>query len=53
MLVDGLTVILWKWVAGPAAGLYELVPGFFASFAAIVLVSLLGARGPRALPTAD
>jgi sodium/proline symporter len=53
MLVGGLTVILWKWIAGPFAGLYELVPGFFASLAAIVLVSLLGARRARTISTAD
>lgn len=39
VIVGGLTVLLWKhfeWF-----GLYELVPGFFFSVAAIVIVSLM------------
>lgn len=39
VIVGGLTVLIWKhfeWF-----GLYELVPGFFFSFAAIVIVSLM------------
>lgn len=39
VIVGGLTVLIWKhfeWF-----GLYELVPGFFLSIAAIVIVSLM------------
>lgn len=39
VIVGGLTVLIWKhfeWF-----GLYELVPGFFFSFAAIIIVSLM------------
>lgn len=38
IIVGGLTVIIWKYFAW--FGLYELVPGFFLSAAAIWLVSL-------------
>lgn len=44
MLVGAATVIIWKqygWL-----NLYEIIPGFLLSCAAIVVVSLLG----RALP---
>lgn len=39
VIVGGVTVLIWKqfeWF-----GLYELVPGFFFSIAAIIIVSLL------------
>lgn len=42
VIVGGLTVLIWKhfeWF-----GLYELVPGFFFSVAAIVIVSLMGKK---------
>jgi sodium/proline symporter len=45
MLAGGLTVIVWKQLEGGPLdlfGLYELVPGFLASAAAVVAVSLLG-----------
>lgn len=39
IIVGGLTVLVWKQFAW--FGLYEIVPGFIASLAAIVIVSLL------------
>jgi len=42
MLVGAVTVIAWKQTG---SALYEIVPGFFAATAAIVVVSLLG-RAP-------
>jgi sodium/proline symporter len=39
IIVGGLTVILWKQIAGEAFPLYELVPGFVFSWLAIWLVS--------------
>ena len=44
MLVGGLTVIAWPWIAGPLAGLYELVPGFVLALLAIWIVSLASAK---------
>ena len=41
ILIGGLVVILWKQVSGGIFDLYEIVPGFLASLAAIVLVSTL------------
>ncbi|WP_018924129.1 sodium/proline symporter PutP [Salsuginibacillus kocurii] len=41
MLVGGLTVILWALPEGGIFDLYELVPGFLFSLAAIIIVSLL------------
>ena len=51
IITGGLTVILWKQGAalGGIFALYELVPGFLLSTAAIMLVSRLdGAAGPQA-----
>lgn len=44
MLVGGITVIVWPLLrdVGGIFGLYELVPGFLLSLAAIVVVSRLG-----------
>ena len=39
VIVGGLTVLIWKQFAW--FDLYELVPGFFFSMAAIILVSLM------------
>jgi sodium/proline symporter len=44
MLTGGLVVIFWKRLAGPLAGLYELVPGFVLAMFAIVLVSVATSR---------
>ncbi|MBQ4797442.1 sodium:proline symporter, partial [Pectobacterium versatile] len=49
MMVGAATVIIWKqygWL-----NLYEIIPGFLLSCAAIVVVSLLG-RAPSATVTA-
>ncbi len=40
VLVGGLTVIIWKEISGGIFELYELVPGFFLSALAIIVVSL-------------
>ena len=40
----GVTVILWKHVEGGLFDLYEIVPGFVASFAAIVVASRIEMR---------
>ncbi|WP_461480776.1 sodium/proline symporter PutP [Porticoccus sp.] len=48
VMVGGLTVIVWKPLEGGWFDLYELVPGFFFSCAAIVLVSFCTA--PPAAP---
>ena len=41
VVVGGLTVLIWKQFAW--FGLYEIVPGFFFSLMAIIVVSLLDA----------
>ncbi|MEH6551487.1 MAG: sodium/proline symporter PutP [Pseudomonadales bacterium] len=41
VLVGGLTVLIWGSLSGGIFELYELVPGFFFSLSAIVIVSLL------------
>jgi sodium/proline symporter len=46
IVVGGLTVILWKQLAGDALPLYELVPGFVLSWLVIWLVSLATLRAP-------
>lgn len=47
LLTGGLTVVLWRRLEGGWFDLYELVPGFVLSTAAIVLVGLLTRRrGP-------
>lgn len=43
MLVGGLTVIIWI-TSGLSAHLYEMIPGVFLSYFAIVLVSLLTSK---------
>ena len=42
VVVGALTVIAWKLFVVEHFGLYEIVPGFIAATAAIVLVSLMG-----------
>lgn len=47
VIVGGLTVLIWKhfeWF-----GLYELVPGFFFSIAAIVIVSLMDEKPSKSI----
>ncbi|MBK6727067.1 MAG: sodium/proline symporter PutP [Xanthomonadales bacterium] len=46
ILVGGITVVAWMMLAdrGGIFALYAMVPGFFASLAAIVAVSWMGAR---------
>jgi sodium/proline symporter len=47
VIVGGLTVLIWKqfeWF-----GLYELVPGFFFSIAAIVIVSLMDEKPSQSI----
>jgi sodium/proline symporter len=48
VITGGLTIIIWEYLPlvnganlGTATGLYSLVPGFFLSFAAIIIASLL------------
>ncbi len=41
IIVGGLTVIIWKEISGGIFELYELVPGFFFSLLAIIVISLL------------
>lgn len=41
MLVGGLTVLFWITVAHPFQEVYAMIPGFFLSLIAIVIVSLL------------
>lgn len=50
IIVGGLTVLVWKQFAW--FGLYEIVPGFIASLAAIVVVSLLDKK-PGAVVTQE
>ncbi|MEP6907109.1 MAG: sodium/proline symporter PutP [Pseudoxanthomonas sp.] len=45
MVVGAVTVVLWKQTG---SALYEIVPGFFAATAAIIVVSLLG-KAPNPL----
>lgn len=42
ILTGGLTVIAWKQLSGGLFDLYEIVPGFAFSAAAIIIFSLLG-----------
>lgn len=47
VIIGGLTVLIWKqfeWF-----GLYELVPGFFLSIAAIVIVSLMDEKPSQSI----
>lgn len=39
VLVGGLTVVIWKQLSGGIFDIYELLPGFILSLAAIVIVS--------------
>ncbi|GMG87624.1 sodium/proline symporter PutP [Biformimicrobium ophioploci] len=41
VVIGGLTVLVWRHLSGGIFDVYELVPGFLFSLAAIVLVSLL------------
>lgn len=43
VLTGGLTVIIWKQLEGGWFDLYELVPGFFLSMLAVLIVSLMTA----------
>jgi sodium/proline symporter len=45
ILVGGATIVIWKNLQGGVFDLYELLPGFLASLAAIVIVTLLTPRG--------
>src|SRR5690606_26544206 len=53
IVVGGLTVIVWPQLDGPLFELYELVPGFLLSGAAIVAVSLLESRRVERLVKRD
>jgi sodium/proline symporter len=48
IVVGGTTVIVWKQLSGGLFELYEIVPGFVLSLAAIVAVSLLDRTAPPA-----
>lgn len=37
----GVTVLVWKHLSGGIFDLYEIVPGFIISIAAIVIISLI------------
>jgi len=41
LITGGITVLVWKHLSGGIFELYEIVPGFVLSFAAIVAISLL------------
>ena len=44
MIAGGVTVFLWKYLVRPLGGvwnIYELLPAFLVSLAAVVIVSLL------------
>ncbi|MBM7645242.1 SSS family solute:Na+ symporter [Scopulibacillus daqui] len=41
LIVGGLTVIIWLIIPGLSDFLYEMIPGFFLSLAAVIVVSLL------------
>ncbi len=41
VVVGGVTVLVWAQLTGGIFDLYELVPGFFLSFAAVIAVSLV------------
>ena len=44
MIAGGVTVFLWKYLVRPLGGvwnIYELLPAFLVSLAAVVVVSLL------------
>lgn len=49
VIAGGMGVIIWKQLEGGLFNLYEIVPGVLLSFAAIVLVSLLGPQPPEEL----
>lgn len=44
VVVGGSTVVIWAQLSGGWFNLYELVPGFFLSLLAVIVVSLLTAR---------
>lgn len=44
MIAGALTVILWKQLEGGVFDLYELLPGFIAAWAAILVFSKIGAK---------
>lgn len=46
IVVGGSTVLIWKNFFA-STGLYEIIPGFFLSLAAIVVVSLLDKEPPK------
>ncbi len=51
IIVGGSTVLIWKNFLS-FTGLYEIIPGFFLSLAAIVVVSLLDKEPPREITDA-
>ncbi|HEY8518895.1 MAG TPA: sodium/proline symporter PutP, partial [Gammaproteobacteria bacterium] len=53
IVVGGLTVIVWPQLPGALSELYELVPGFLLSCAAIVAVSLFQSRRVERLADRD
>ena len=48
IVVGGVTVIVWKQMTGGWFDLYEIVPGFVFSLAAIVMVTKLTGSGKTA-----
>lgn len=46
IIVGGSTVLIWKNFFA-STGLYEIIPGFILSLAAIVVVSLLDREPPK------
>ena len=53
ILVGGLTVVVWKPLQGGIFDLYELVPGFLLSWAAVWVVSMAGRPEPGARAAFD
>jgi sodium/proline symporter len=43
IIVGGLTVVIWKQLSGGVFELYEIIPGFFFSFIAIIVATKLTA----------
>ena len=44
IIIGGLTVIVWRQIEGGVFELYELVPGFFFSALAVIVISYLSAK---------
>ena len=47
IIVGGLTVLVWKQLSGGLFDLYEIVPGFLFSAAAVFFVSLVGGKSEQ------